>query len=603
MRLIKNSPEFNEQWPRAVVPYRQIYGVDEPAIVPPLANDGSIDDRLPAGTPFGLIGSSSLYKRESYPDGKVPAGSVTAGFAGEHDRNGYEGLDPFNTSQNGASLNWFNQGADAGRYDNFDIYALRILAMEPTTHRHRGTYPKDGRRFASHAQERLRILGEFPVRKPDAEGREPRDPDGNPDTSFLARIPADTAFTFQTLDREGMLLNMSQTWHHLRPGEMRVNCGGCHAHSQKPTPFELTAAARPDYKLWDLTTQTPLLTKVRTIRSEATGEAERSALRHVNRGVLNVEYFRDVQPILKRSCVACHSKNREKPAGNLVLDADDEQVQAGHQGKFPGTYYRLAMDSKAKFGHPPVIHNGTWRNQNASRYIRKFQSRRSLLIWKIYGKRLDGWENDDFPTAIRPGDPDSLALNGKRIENTRHNRDRSDLDYNGKPMPPPEAVAGTWTDESGQKVKVQGLSAEDRLTLVRWIDLGCPVDFDFDSANPERRGYGWACDDNRPVLALPLPRPGRNPPLTELRIGLFDYDTGIDPESLLVQADFELDGHAPGTNLASQFQPVGKSIWRWTFQSPLGELGEGTLSVSVRDQSGNITERVRTFSIGIDPVR
>ena len=71
---------------------------------------------------------------------------------------------------------------------------------------------------------------------------EPRDPDGNPDTSFLARIPADTAFTFQTLDKRGMVLHAAQTWHQLRPGEVRTDCGGCHAHSQKPTSFNLTAA-------------------------------------------------------------------------------------------------------------------------------------------------------------------------------------------------------------------------------------------------------------------------------------------------------------------------------------------------------------------------
>ena len=58
------------------------------------------------------------------------------------------------------------------------------------------------------------------------------DPDGNPDTSFLAKIPADTPFTFQTLDSDGMVLNMAQTWHQVRPGEMRNDCGGCHAHSQ-----------------------------------------------------------------------------------------------------------------------------------------------------------------------------------------------------------------------------------------------------------------------------------------------------------------------------------------------------------------------------------
>ena len=85
------------------------------------------------------------------------------------------------------------------------------------------------------------------------------DPDGNPDTSFLAKIPADVAFTFQTLDKRGMVLNMAQTWHQVRPGERRNDCGGCHAHSQKPTLFEQTYAARSDYKVFDLTGQTPVL--------------------------------------------------------------------------------------------------------------------------------------------------------------------------------------------------------------------------------------------------------------------------------------------------------------------------------------------------------
>src|SRR5205085_4932254 len=136
--------------------------------------------------------------------------------------------------------------------------------------------PRSSRLFRSHAMERLRILGEIPVRKfvvPSSGGSssgqppkggttndQPTDPDGNPDTSFLAKIPADTAFTFQTLGKDGMVLNMAQTWHQLRPGEVRHDCGGCHAHSQKPTRFEDTYAARPDYKVFDLSNQTPLLT-------------------------------------------------------------------------------------------------------------------------------------------------------------------------------------------------------------------------------------------------------------------------------------------------------------------------------------------------------
>src|SRR5205085_9767095 len=119
--------------------------------------------------------------------------------------------------------------------------------------------------YGNHALERLRILGEIPVRHfgapgASAPGAQPLDPDGNPDTSFLAKIPADQSFTFQTIDKHGMLLNMAQTWHQLRPGEIRNDCGGCHAHSQPPTLFEKTYAARPDYALFDLTARTPLVT-------------------------------------------------------------------------------------------------------------------------------------------------------------------------------------------------------------------------------------------------------------------------------------------------------------------------------------------------------
>ena len=63
-----------------------------------------------------------------------------------------------------------------------------------------------------------------------------------------------------------------------------------------------------------------------------------------------MEYWRDVRPILDRSCVACHTKEWEKPAGGLVLDADDERI-VGHRffpGEAPGTYFRLALDGPIK---------------------------------------------------------------------------------------------------------------------------------------------------------------------------------------------------------------------------------------------------------------
>jgi Hydrazine synthase alpha subunit middle domain len=605
MLLIKNDPNYNEQWPRALVPYRRIYGIDEPRRIAPLLNDGERSKHLPPGTPFGLIGTSSLYKRESYPGGVVPAGAVTATFGGGPDRTGgYRDLDSFNTSLGEVSSNWFNQGADAGRYRNEDIQAIRILVMEPTTDRQRG--PKSGRTFRSHANERLRILGEIPVRKfaptDDAEslsqgkrqtGNQPTDPDGNPDTSFLARIPADVAFTFQTLDGDGMVLNMAQTWHQLRPGEIRNDCGGCHAHSQKPTLFEQTAAASPDYRVFDLTEKTPLLTTRKNDQSGRKWDAENAVGLRYEMQVKNVEYFRDVKPVLDRSCAACHSKEREEPAGDLVLD-DDKIVDLPNADDVPGTYYRLAMDYAGRFGKKPIV--GSWRHANASRYVRMFQSRRSLLIWKVFGRRTDGWSNDDFPTETVPGDPKTLRLKGKSLSNTSANRNRADLDYTGSIMPPTSSVAGTAVGPDGRKIKVAPLSDEDRMTLVRWIDLGCPIDLDFDPARPEILGMGWLLDDQRPTLTLTSPHAGRNPPISRILVGMYDYG-GLDMDSFQAVASFAVNDVPAGQNFAKKFGSLTQGVWELEFKEPV-RVEHGSLIVSVKDRQGNETRIERTFSAG-----
>jgi hypothetical protein len=216
-----------------------------------------------------------------------------------------------------------------------------------------------------------------------------------------------------------------------------------------------------------------------------------------------------------------------------------------------------------------------------------FQSRRSLLTWKVFGRRTDGWTNDDFPTETVPGDANTLSWKGQPVPNTQPNRDRADLDYNGAPMPPPDAVAAG---------KVKPLSAEDRLTLVRWIDMGCPIDLDFDPTKPEARGYGWMADDNRPALALTYPRAGANPPLTRILVGMHDYYTGLDPDSFQVTADFPIDGIPAGQNLASRFKPKGGGVWELKLAKAIATMPEGRLTVSIKDRQGNITRIERAFS-------
>jgi len=638
MLLIKNDPHYNESWPRAVVSFERIYGVKEPQRLAPLANDGSLSKHLPEGTPFGLVGSSSLYKRESYPNGKVPEGKVTATYVGGNDR--WRGLDACTSHGNGMPLNLHNQGGDVGLYDNSDIHAIRLLAMEPTTDRHRGA--NSGRRFYNHASERLRILGEIPVRKfdtsvaasrenaalsseeksvalsRDTATRQPRDPDGNPDTSFLAKIPADTAFTFQTLDKRGMVLNTAQTWHQLRPGEIRNNCGGCHAHSQKPTDFNLTVAARPDYKVWDLVNMTPLLTSKSLDESKQQWDASGDTGLHFVRqqsghGVANVEYWRDIKPILQRSCAPCHTSKSEirnpkseigqshltsaptNLPGNLDLDADDQLVQHERHGKFPGTYYRLALDEGAKFGFKPVGYD-SWGYPNASRYIRKMQSRRSLLVWKIFGQRLDGFSNDDHPSEPEPGA--GYFVHKSEQVPTEKNRHCYDLDFLGEPMPPPDAVAGKYKAPYGRFIKAAPLTDEDRFTLVRWIDLGCPIDLDYDPAQPARPGFGWMLDDNRPILTLTWPHAGANASFDRILIGLHDYYSGLAPESFTVTTDFPVNGVASGANLASELKSLSEGVWQLRLAKPIKDLANGTITVAVKDKQGNVSRIVRTFSVG-----
>ncbi len=304
-------------------------------------------------------------------------------------------------------------------------------------------------------------------------------------------------------------------------------------------------------------------------------------MRFVN-SVTSVEFNRDVKPILARSCVACHTKASSDPPAGLVLD-DDELIN-----NLPGTYYRLALDSKGKYGVKPIMED--WGGYvQVTRYVRKMQSRRSLLTWKIFGERLDGFDNDDYATETELGNPNTLMLKGEKIEPTRHNLERADIDFIGSIMPPKEAVAAG---------KVQPLSEEDRLMLVRWIDLGCPLDRDYDPEQPERRGRGWMLDDNRPTLALTSPRAGLNgEPLSRLLLGMHDYYTGLDAESFTVTADFAVNGVAAGENLAARFRALPDGVWELKLHKPIDELPRGLVSVSVKDREGNITRIERKFAV------
>ena len=180
-----------------------------------------------------------------------------------------------------------------------------------------------------------------------------------------------------------------------------------------------------------------------------------------------------------------------------------------------------------------------------------------------------------------------MVDHGKPIK-AQGNGHRVDIDFTGSIMPPPAAVAAG---------KVTPLTDEDRRMILRWIDLGCPIDRDYDPKKPAERGRGWMLDDQRPTLTLTSPQPGKNGPLTKLVIGMHDAYTGLDAESLQVTADVPLAGAGPGENLASRFKRTSPGVWEWKLDQPLENLTAAKLDVSVKDKQGNTSRIVRVFSI------
>lgn len=509
---IVNNPAYNEQWPRPVLPYSAIYGLEQPAVWPDYVNMGQ--HGLPIGSPLGLIGSSSLIYRDTDPRPGIYGGDP----------------DPFNESHE-VLYAWLAQGADAGLYSADDIYAIRLLALLPSTDR---TYPNSGFNFYNVGTERIRILGEIPVRHEAF-----INPNGDVDTSFLAQIPADVPFTFQTLDRNGMVLNMAQTWHQLRPGEARYDCGGCHAHSREPIPFEQTFAGQPGYVPTNLATQTPLLQV-----NELYGNPTVTTLPQTQ---VTYDYVNDIQPILQNRCSGCHQSDNSD--GNLNLHDDQNNISC-ETGQWPGTYYRLVIDNNQdgcpQFGlGTPTGTPDYFLLPQLTRYIRAFQSRESTLVWRVFGARLDGRQN-----GTRDGD----------------------IDYD----PAGDAI-------HPQLDVLRGLTWNEKLTIARWVDIGAPIELD--------SFWGWNEDDLRPTLwVAPTPAQACFGSTSQMTVGAYDLESGLATNSLSLVFDIAIGGVPAGTNLAAGYNPTNGGVLTIPLPASVNLVAaQATLTAIIRDPAGHTT--------------
>jgi len=113
------------------------------------------------------------------------------------------------------------------------------------------------------------------------------------DGSAHFRVPPDKNLFLQALDENFMEVQRMRTFINLRPGENR-SCIGCHALRQwAPGNKPVMALGSPPHEL-----------------APQPGETAPRPL----------DYATDVQPILDRHCVRCHSE--EKPEGKLILSGE-----------------------------------------------------------------------------------------------------------------------------------------------------------------------------------------------------------------------------------------------------------------------------------------
>lgn len=504
LEMIVDSPDWHEIMARAVVPYQAIYGVNQPEII---GRADTLNSRpeLKTGTPFGLLGAASITDRETHPRMGIT-------FAGNQQ---------FNL-----------QGTDTIKYTDNDLCGIRILGILPN--RSRNSYNESISTYSEIANitgERVSILGEFAVRNKASNGQEIIDKSGNPDTSFLVRMPANVPHMLQGIDCEGRTLNTDQTWQALRPGEMKT-CGGCHVHSRESRlEFSETFAATTEYKIHHLGEgQVPLLT------GKSNGVIES---RTVPGYGMRIDYTRDIAPIFKRRCISCHGGTN--PKGGLSLDRPG--IDAPKKGTPASTWWCLVRDRSQKClseknrfeTRQKPWANYTFARPQITKYIRAFNSRGSLLYWKAAGKRTDNLTDDSY-TDTSP-------------------KNKRDIDFG------PAHMTEITSEELG--------------LLSRWIDIGVPA------------GAKELKDTQKPTLNLSVVNNAGN--VNELLVGTNDLGSGINPSSLVVcilAANGSCKNLAKGAKMHGIISIKLKKI----LSNPDTEI-----LARVSDKSGNQTEVRRTL--------
>jgi len=350
------------------------------------------------------------------------------------------------------------------------------------------------------------------VRKPDGNGQEPDDDQGNPDTSFIVRVPADTPFLMQTIDKRGMALDIETSSRSVVRGEQQF-CSGCHVHTRDgmnvsalSTKFgvnrfgDFTSASAPLFIGEDANGFPTVASAQATYAGEAGATARRS---------FAVDWNNNIATIVQNRCASCHAD--EKPAQQLTglrLDGNIQTYELLTKNRYThenGTVIKTDLDSSDGLTDLDTAKNRiTQRYQccTPSRWVSVNSARSSMLVWALYGERMDG---RDPLTGLPPVDS-GVVVDNKGYEHPE--------------IWPKVGEHLAYLDGSSLVPGTTNMPEAEKRLIARWLDIGAP----------KRNVHD---DMMRPVMTL---TPVGDTSVSSILVGLWD-DSPLDFTRFKVEAN------------------------------------------------------------------
>ena len=307
-------------------------------------------DRIPGGVP-------QVIPMEPNVAAALASGAATGKF---FDGNVYDRAT--NDGQTRPSVTFVNDDGTQGQAKH-----LRILEAIPLP---RSSSLRGGP-IGNTSFEKQRVVGYAPVRS---------------DGSFAVEVPANRSLHMQTLDQHGMMLVNQLTWVQVMPGERRL-CTGCHdSHDRDRVINDLQI----------LQTQQVMNTAQNRTYDAGFHNAD-DVLSHpaAPSPTDTMDFFdryrtsrtNTIQSIFDRRCVSCHGTATR--AGGLSLQPipSDLVPPPPNSGMSGTTTVYDTLSTVARY-HTP--------SNSLLAYVTDDGSRRSPLMWVMYGRQLNNSSNTDY---------------------------------------------------------------------------------------------------------------------------------------------------------------------------------------------------------------